>query len=121
MSVKGIASPFKKGLTGFPETVEDDELIQQSLENILLTPVGARVMRPQFGCNAMLYVHGSNTVVLSAKIKQETMRAIRANEPRVRIASLDIEVQDTKVIVNVGYIVNRKAGMATVELPRGSA
>ncbi len=121
MGIKGIAYPFKKGLTGFPEMVEDDALIQQSIENILITPVGQRIMRPGFGCNAMLYVHGNNTVVLSAKIKQETIRAIQANEPRVRVVSLDVQIDDTKVIVNVGYVVNRKAGMATIEFPRGSA
>jgi len=120
MAVKGISKPFRKGLTSFPEVAENDALIQQSIENILLTPVGQRVMRPQFGCNAMLYIHGNNAVVLSAKVKQETVRAIQANEPRVRVIDLDVQVEDTKVIVNVGYLVNRNPGVVSVEFPKGS-
>lgn len=121
MALNGIAFPFRKGPTGFPEMVQDDELIADSLKSIILTPVGQRVMRPQFGCNAMLYVFDNNTDLLRAKVRRETLRAIQANEPRVTVVAVQVSSMDEKVIVTVSYVVNRKSGQVTVELPRTGA
>ncbi len=118
MALLGIGLPFRKGTTGFPETASEDTLIEESLRSIILTPVGQRVMRPRFGCNAMSYVFENNNVLLRAKIKQETFRAIQHNEPRVRVTAVRVTPEDTKVVIVVQYIVNRMPGQTTVDLPK---
>jgi len=118
MSIKGIAYPFSKGNDGIPSTADDATLIEESLRSIILTPVGQRVMRPTFGCNAMMYVFESNDILLQAKVRQETARAIRLHEPRVTVRGIVVTSDDNKVYVEVGYTVNRTQGVVTVELPK---
>lgn len=118
MALKGISFPFRKGKRSLPAEVEDESLIEESLRSIILTPVGQRVMRPRFGCNATKYVFESQSAVLRAKIRQETLRAIRNNEPRITVTRIQVEADKTKVIVTVKYVANRVAASTTVEIPR---
>lgn len=118
MAIKGISLPFRKGSTSFPALVEDDTLVEDSLEAIIMTPVGQRVMRPKFGCNARLYVFENNNDILRAKVRQEVIRAIQVNEPRVKLTSVQVQSSENKVTVSVSYLVNRNPGTTTVEIPR---
>lgn len=118
MAIKGIGLPFRKGGTSFPATVEDDDLIADALEAIIMTPVGQRIMRPRFGCNARMYVFENNEAKLRAKVRQEVIRAIQVNEPRVRVVSVGVTSAENKVTVDIDYLVNRNPGSTTIEIPR---
>jgi phage baseplate assembly protein W len=118
MSIKGISMPFRKGKTGLPASFEDDELIADSLRTIIMTPVGQRVMRPSFGCNAVLYVFSNVDEVMQAKVRQEVLRAIQANEPRVQVTKIATTVDDDIVYVDIEYLVNRNQNSTIIEIPR---
>lgn len=118
MAIKGISYPFRKGKQSFPDVTEDAALVTDSLEAILITSVGQRVMRPRFGCNAINYVFGNVDSVLIAKVRQEVIRAIQVNEPRVRVSAIGVEVNDNNVVVTVEYVVNQNPETAQVEFSR---
>ena len=102
---KGMAFPFQKGQTSFPKQVTDNDLIRQSLIQIILTPTGSRIMRPDFGTNVLTYVFENNTTLLGMKIRQDVGAAISRFEPRVILRGIGVARQDNAVIVTIGYMV----------------
>lgn len=102
---KGIAFPFQKGQTSFPKIVTDNDLIKQSLIQIVLTPKGSRIMRPEFGTNVLLHIFENNTTLLGLKIRGDVSAAISKFEPRVSLQGIGVARTDTSVIITVGYLV----------------
>jgi hypothetical protein len=108
MSILGIWNPFRKGEVSFPMQVKDNELIKQSVENIIMTGLGERVMRPTFGSNTMKYIFENNDDLLRAKVREETIRALETNETRIKLTVVDVSTSEDKVFVNVEYSVKGK-------------
>jgi phage baseplate assembly protein W len=102
---KGIAFPFGKGGTGLPAAAGDDEVVKQSLIQIVQTGMGERVMRPEVGSKASSFVFENNDVLLQALISTELSRAIAAQEPRVQVRRIGVEIQNSDVIVTIEYFV----------------
>jgi phage baseplate assembly protein W len=102
---KGIAFPFQKGSTSFPKTATDNDLIRQSLIQIVLTPKGSRIMRPEFGTNALTHIFENNTTMLGLKIRGDVSAAISKFEPRVSLRGIGVARTDSSVIITIGYLV----------------
>lgn len=120
-AILGISFPFRKGSTSFPETSQDERTVEDSIISILMTPVGQRVMRPRFGCNARKYIFENNNELLQAKIRHETLRALQVNEPRIRVSSVGVSSSETRVSVTVNYFVNRNPASTTVDFQKTGA
>lgn len=112
----GIAFPFGKSGTSFPASVEDDELIKQSLVQIVTTAKGERVMRPDVGSNAMSYVFENNTAVLSAVIRREISTAISQLEPRAIVRDVQAIRNKNEVIITILYVVKLTGTQDTVSI-----
>jgi phage baseplate assembly protein W len=102
--VKGIGFPFQKGTTSFPAEVSDNELIQQSILQILGTSKGERVMRPDFGTNVYALLFEPNDALLEDAVREEVMTAIATFEPRAIIRTVTIERDDNVVTITINYI-----------------
>lgn len=108
---KGIAFPFAKSSTAFPAGATDDELIRQSVIQIVMTGKGERVMRPDFGSNAYAFVFENNDLVLKETIRADIMSAITRYEPRVIVRDVEVTREETEtaagnvVDVRVIYVV----------------
>ena len=102
----GIAFPFAKSSTAFPATVSDDELIRQSIIQIIMTSKGERVMRPDYGSNAQSFVFANSNNILAQLIEMDVRTAISKFEPRVTVQTVVTEAKDTGVSITVNYIVN---------------
>lgn len=107
MKFLGISHPFRKGPTGFPETAEDETLLRESLEQLVLTSRGERVMRPTFGCGAQALVFENKGPALVALMQRTIAKAIEENEPRVTLLDVLVEDKgDDGVLATVVYSVN---------------
>lgn len=114
---KGIAFPFRKGAAQFPETATDDELVRQSMEQIVRTARGERVYRTRMGCSAAHYVFENNTPVMGALLARSAAEAIRDNEPRVDVLDVQVQQQESSAIVTVFWAMNgRSQAPLTVEV-----
>lgn len=102
---KGIAYPFQLGTNSFPKVATDSDLIRQSLIQIVLTPKGSRIMRPEFGTNVLQHVFENNTTMLGVKIRNDVTAAISRFEPRVILQGIGIVREDASVIITIGYTV----------------
>lgn len=103
---KGIAFPFQIGETSFPKEATNDDLIKQSLIQIIMSAPGERYMRSSFGCKSLSYVFENDNERFHARIKREVSTAIARSEPRVLVQGIDIVTNDeSEVIITINYII----------------
>ena len=66
--------------------------IEQSLEIIITTRLGERVMRPEFGCALDQYVFDPMSTSQQSFIKELIKTAILYHEPRIDLNELNLEI-----------------------------
>ncbi len=89
----------------FPPTFDSDSKtvtmvsaekdIEQSLEILLSTSLGERVMQPSYGCNLKDYQFESMDSAMIGFIKNLVEKAILFFEPRIRLERVDITEEDS--------------------------
>lgn len=75
--------------------VSAEKDIEQSLEILLSTSFGERVMQPDYGCNLKDYQFESMDNAFIGFIKDLVERAILFFEPRIRLERIDITEADS--------------------------
>lgn len=112
----GIAFPFTKSETSYPAQAVDNELVRQSLLQILATGRGERVMRPDFGADVHKYLFDSLDTGLEDLVSTEVRAAIGKYEPRVAVQSVQVDRGDTSLVVTVTYVVLATKKQTTLSL-----
>jgi phage baseplate assembly protein W len=103
---RGWRFPIFPDARGALSYVEGAAHIEQSLKLVLMTALGERVMRPDFGSQApdLVFAPGS---VQYLRILEETVRdAVRDWEPRVELDSVNAESDqkdENHVLVRIDY------------------
>ncbi|MBN1480889.1 hypothetical protein EH223_00230 [candidate division KSB1 bacterium] len=77
-------------------TVSDVDDINQSLEILLSTSLGERIMRPQYGCNLREFLFEPLDVAQQAYIKDLIKNAILYHEARIKLDDVVLAVDHTK-------------------------
>jgi phage baseplate assembly protein W len=115
----GIKFPFQKGGTSFPRAATDDELIKDSLVQLILTMNGERIMRPEFGSNALTFIFENNDDVLGNLLRAEIQGVVARYEPRIQITDIGVGQRDSEIIITISYIVlaTGRASLAVVGVP----
>ncbi|MKD04516.1 baseplate assembly protein [Salmonella enterica subsp. enterica] len=75
--------------------ISDSEHISQSMRDILLTPVGSRVMRREYGSLLSALIDMPQNPALRLQIMVACYSAIQKREPRIRLTSISFERGDT--------------------------
>jgi len=85
--------------------VDGADKVRQSIQIILETDPGERVMRPTFGCGLGRYLMKPNTTATRALIQREVERALAAWEPRIRLESVAVVPGDDPalVLIDIAY------------------
>ena len=116
---RAISFPFRRGPTEFPQSATDNDLIKQSLVQIVMTGRGERVMRPSVGTNVVAYLFENVGPELEGTIRREIAGAIAAFEPRVRVQAIKLTTTDTTVDVLIAYTVITTNQNQTLQLALG--
>lgn len=77
------------------EMVSDYKDIEQSLNILLSTSLGERVMQPDYGCNLTDYIFESLNSTLIGIIKHNVENAILYYEPRIVAENVDVTAADS--------------------------
>ncbi len=77
------------------ELVSDEEDIRQSLNILLTTSLGERVMQPKYGCNLNDYLFEPLSASVIGYIKDLVEHAILYYEPRVIADKIEVTPQDS--------------------------
>jgi phage baseplate assembly protein W len=100
--------PTFEGGGGGAQMVAGKADIEQSLEIILGTIPGERVMRPDFGCNLQEIVFESMSTTLLTYIRDMVERAILYHEPRIDLKKVNMntaELTEGKILIEIDYVI----------------
>ncbi len=90
------------------DMISDEEDIQSSLQVLLTTRQGERVMRPDYGCNLDELIFEPLTTTFKTYIKDLISTAILYYEPRIDVNKIDLD--DTgeiegRILINIDYTI----------------
>lgn len=80
---------------GTVDLVSNVEDIHQSLNILLSTSLGERVMQPEYGCNLEDYLFESLSSTMIGYIKDRVTNAILYYEPRIIAEKIDVTSDDS--------------------------
>jgi|ERR1700674_2779784 len=107
---KGWRFPILPDRVGSLGYVEGDDNVEQSLHILLMTQLGERVMRSDFGTQAPRLVFSPGSVQYLRLLENTVREAVRDWEPRVDLTQILAEadsVDEYKVTVSISYTVRR--------------
>jgi len=115
---RGLSFPFRidRG-TGGVALAEGSEKLKENIIHLLLTGIGERVMRREYGGGVRELVHDPNNDALRAIVQRQILRAITTHEPRVEIRALTVVQRDATLAAELTYLVRGSPIEDSVTLP----
>ncbi len=108
---KGWKFPIEvDSTTGRIMISEFEEDIAESIQIIMRTSKGERVMRANFGCGIQDFIFGLTDVTTLHRLESNIQEAIRIWEPRVHeveIKAAPDPLESGKLLIHVQYLVRR--------------
>ncbi|MCV9930366.1 GPW/gp25 family protein [Flavobacterium sp. LS1R49] len=100
--------PEFKASTKAVTMLTDENDIKSSLEILLSTKIGERIMHPEFGCNTDELLFTSLDLTLKTYVSELIKTAILYHEPRIDVEKIDITQGDDlsgELLVLIDFIV----------------
>lgn len=97
--------------SGSVEMAQGERDIQQSLEILLSTSIGERVMQPLYGCNLRDYQYEPLSNTFLGFLVDLVERAILFFEPRIVVENIsitepgDVQVVEGMVLISIDYVI----------------
>jgi phage baseplate assembly protein W len=92
---------FNKATAGVAMT-SDQKDIERSLEILLSTRLGERIMRPDFGCDLTDMIFEPLSASVKAYIKDLVEKAILLHEPRILLKKVELEADKEQLgLINI--------------------
>lgn len=94
--------------TGTVKMIEDEADIESSLEILLATRLGERVMLPEYGCNLEDLLFNPLNLTSKTVVIDLIKTAILYHEPRIDVKKIAIDPADELngvLLINIDYIV----------------
>jgi uncharacterized protein len=102
----GLRFPIRTNHRGGLAVARYEEKVRESIEMILSTAKGERVMRPDFGCDihafAFTIVDTTNLTLIKSAVQEALVRW----EPRIEIKGIDVmidPIREGHLLINVTY------------------
>jgi phage baseplate assembly protein W len=117
---RGWRFPILPDASGSLGYSSGDENVEQSLRILLMTALGDRVMRPDFGTTAERLLFAPGSVRYLRLLETSVREAVRDWEPRVDLLAVSAEadsVDATRVLVSVEYRVRQTNSRQNLVFP----
>jgi len=88
------------------EMVSGTQDIDQSLNILLSTCLGERVMQPQYGCDLTDYVFESLNSSVIGYLKDRVSNSILFYEPRIKVEHLEVTASDSFDLIEGRFIIS---------------
>jgi phage baseplate assembly protein W len=116
----GWRFPLLPDAAGGLSYVDGDQNVEQSLKILLLTGLGQRMMRPDFGTQAPRMVFAPGSVQYLGLLENSIREAVRDWEPRIDLEEVSAEVNpldETQVTVQIGYRIRQTNTRSNLVFP----
>lgn len=105
---------------GRTATTSDDEHIRELIEQVLFTAPGERVNRPDFGSGLLQFVFAPNSDELASATQFLVQGALQQwLGDLIEVNEVEVEGEESALLVRVVYTVRRTQERRTTELSRG--
>jgi phage baseplate assembly protein W len=116
--VRGFSLPFRiDPLTGGVAAESGAEKLKENVIHVLLTDLGERVMRREYGGGIRALVHDPNNDALRAIVQRQIAKGIQQNEPRVQVQSVTVAQQGGTLVAELVYLVRESRQLQGVTVP----
>jgi phage baseplate assembly protein W len=88
---RGVAFPPHLDASGQWATSVGDQNVRESIQILLLTRLGERLMRADYGSALRTYLFAPNNAATRKTLQDEIARALQVWEPRVRVDSISVD------------------------------
>lgn len=90
-----------------PRMASDEQDVHESLQILLSTQLGERVLEPRYGCDLMPYAFEPMTNSMAAYVRDLVERAIVVYEPRVLLHKVDLrtEPEGGRLLIDLTYTI----------------
>jgi phage baseplate assembly protein W len=114
----GFPVTFKRGINGV-SMLEGENDIQSSLEILLATALGERVMEPGYGCNLDKLIFEPLDTTFSTFITDQIRTSILFNEPRVTLNNVDYILDNLggRIDISIDYTIVATNSRANLVFP----
>lgn len=103
--VRGISFPFRIGIKGgvvmSNANLQEVEHIEESIEQILCTHLGERVMNYEFGSELDTDIFKMQDTSLYSLLRFQILEALRKHEPRINVEEQHITITQNKSNIEV--------------------
>lgn len=107
---RGLKFPVQVNqITGKVLMSEYEQDIKDSIQIILSTAKGERIMHPDFGCDIYNYIFASINIATISSIEKSTRDALTAWEPRIKVTDVKAASAeaDNRINITIEYIVSK--------------
>ncbi len=104
---RGLRFPLRPDpRTGALPYVEGMDLVRQSVEQILDTEPGERIMLPDFGCGLRRYLMEPNTLTTRTAMQADITESLQRWEPRIRLTNVAVTPgEDPSLVwIEIAYV-----------------
>lgn len=115
----GLAFPFQLNGARRLSLVSGAEDIRQSIQIVLGTAPGERVMRPEFGCRAHELVFEPYDTAVEALLVFFIEEALARWEPRIRVEKIEVEADrnEGQVLARIYYTIKATHDERSIVFP----
>jgi uncharacterized protein len=92
--------------SGTVQMVSDEEDIKQSLNILLSTSLGERVMQPKYGCNLNDYLFEGLSSSTIGYIKERVANSILYYEPRIIVEQIEVTADDDMDLIEGKFTIS---------------
>ncbi len=117
--IRGFSIPFRINPAGGVAQESGPEKLKENIIHILLTGVGERVMRRDYGGGIRQLIHDPNNDALRAIVQRQIAKSIGQWEPRVQLQGLTVSQQEGTLVVELQYVVRRTGQPQSLSVPIG--
>ncbi|MBI0029457.1 hypothetical protein B6D17_04180 [Gilliamella apis] len=82
-------------------TINDMDHINQSIKDILTTPIGSRIERRSYGSLLFLLLDNPNTEATKLRVISATVLALAQWEPRIKLDAVDVFPDKEKLTLQI--------------------
>jgi Bacteriophage baseplate protein W len=119
--IQGFAFPFQIAANGAVVTATGTDKLKNNVIHILLTAIGQRVMRRDYGGGLRQLLHDPKNDALRAIVQYQVAKAIGTYEPRVLVQSVNVTQDELQggLTIAVIFTVRRTRQAQQVSVPLG--
>jgi uncharacterized protein len=116
----GWAFPPRVDARGRIALARQERDVEEAIRIILLTPIGQRVMRPEFGCRIHDLAFSPNNATLTGLATYYVEEALGMWEPRIQVEEVNARVDrdnPQRLLIDVSYRVKATADRRSLVFP----